>query len=655
MYTRCPECGTVYRITIRELRAAEGHVRCSTCAATFSALLTLSDDPPPGVELSPDGPPLRRRAREERGDGPRDEGRPAESLPAGASVAAGTREAPDAPEASEAAEATDASAWADAEERPEVVPEDPPEPPAGAVPLEYGSAPPAPAGDELEFDVPESHWSNFFGASAASVPPAMDADGEAEESWVGVEDLTDSPEAGSEAGQFIDDEDDGADAGDLADADDVDDDVDDYEEAGAEAGHFTDEEEAGTDTGVFAGDDVAGPDTVDFPDDKEPDWAELLGELGDDDADEPVFVIADDEPPAERPGKAVAEGGEHAARKRDDGQGGRPPLPVRGENEAGLYTIPHDWPSDAGAPESGFAQDGTGMGAAGLSPHQPEDEPVHRPDDDLRDEMAGDEPAGTPERDAEPEAETAAEPASGPEATTDDRHETAGPLDDEYAPEPRPAPDIGVPGVMATGSATGAWARESPTEHPMAWQSDVMADEDYDRPRWRMPALALLVLVVAGLWYAHGARDRLAADERFGPAIEMLYGALDQPLYPAWDLRAYEVRASEAVVGRSAPAALDVSARVAIVGAAPVGAPHMRVTLRDRRAEVIGRGIFGPEEYLPTGTPALEEPLRPGIVLPVQISIDDPGAEANGYEVDVCIPDRTHEFRCQRDSDPFRR
>ncbi|MDH5254589.1 MAG: zinc-ribbon domain-containing protein, partial [Gammaproteobacteria bacterium] len=51
MYTSCPECGTVFRISTSELRMAEGYARCGHCSATFNAITTLTDEPPPTVTL----------------------------------------------------------------------------------------------------------------------------------------------------------------------------------------------------------------------------------------------------------------------------------------------------------------------------------------------------------------------------------------------------------------------------------------------------------------------------------------------------------------------------------------------------------------------------------------------------------------------------
>jgi predicted Zn finger-like uncharacterized protein len=44
MYTRCPHCTTIFRVTAEQLRTAHSEISCVTCTETFSALDSLSDD-----------------------------------------------------------------------------------------------------------------------------------------------------------------------------------------------------------------------------------------------------------------------------------------------------------------------------------------------------------------------------------------------------------------------------------------------------------------------------------------------------------------------------------------------------------------------------------------------------------------------------------
>lgn len=46
MFTCCPQCSTVFRVTANQLRAARGDVRCGNCAHVFNAMESLADELP---------------------------------------------------------------------------------------------------------------------------------------------------------------------------------------------------------------------------------------------------------------------------------------------------------------------------------------------------------------------------------------------------------------------------------------------------------------------------------------------------------------------------------------------------------------------------------------------------------------------------------
>jgi predicted Zn finger-like uncharacterized protein len=52
MYTQCPECDTIFRVTAAVLRAAQGQVRCGVCDATFDAVRFLMDEIDSGVNAA---------------------------------------------------------------------------------------------------------------------------------------------------------------------------------------------------------------------------------------------------------------------------------------------------------------------------------------------------------------------------------------------------------------------------------------------------------------------------------------------------------------------------------------------------------------------------------------------------------------------------
>ncbi len=181
-------------------------------------------------------------------------------------------------------------------------------------------------------------------------------------------------------------------------------------------------------------------------------------------------------------------------------------------------------------------------------------------------------------------------------------------------------------------------------------------DEDERRARVsksRVAVVGALVLAL-GIQLIHYNRDTLAAHSMWGARVRAVYGMLGARLYPDWGLDAYRVSGSEAVAGRTAPAALDILANVVVAGDEEVGMPMIRVALRDRWSNPVASRVFSPAEYLRdfARRPTL---LAPGTTLPVEISVADPGTDAHGYVVDICLPHRTAGLQCQLEQDPFRR
>lgn len=69
--TRCPECGTVFRVVQDQLRVSEGWVRCGRCTAVFNAVENFVElearpaaAPPPEPMLGPTSEPVSERAPE---------------------------------------------------------------------------------------------------------------------------------------------------------------------------------------------------------------------------------------------------------------------------------------------------------------------------------------------------------------------------------------------------------------------------------------------------------------------------------------------------------------------------------------------------------------------------------------------------------------
>lgn len=187
-------------------------------------------------------------------------------------------------------------------------------------------------------------------------------------------------------------------------------------------------------------------------------------------------------------------------------------------------------------------------------------------------------------------------------------------------------------------------------DRPFAWAPPPPPPPPERRWRYTLGSTALLVLLLAQM--LHYQRNVLATNPLFTDALYKVYDAVGLPLSPAWNLRAYEVRNYEAVADRSSAGALDILARVAVVGNERVGLPLVRVTLTDRFGNALGQRIFKPAEYL---RQALQPhaTLSPGTLIPVEISLRDPGTDAQGFDVDICLTHQRDGIICQADRDPF--
>lgn len=169
--------------------------------------------------------------------------------------------------------------------------------------------------------------------------------------------------------------------------------------------------------------------------------------------------------------------------------------------------------------------------------------------------------------------------------------------------------------------------------------------------RW-LAASVVAALVLAGQ-VLHQNRDQLAAHPQYGDMVRALYARLGQAIYPDWPLDTYQIRGVKAIAGNSAPGALDIVAEIAITGKRPVGLPLVRVVLRDRWTNPVGSGVFRAAEYL-AGPASASGIYAPGALIPVELSLPDPGTTAQGYEVDVCLPNRRLGLQCKTARDPYR-
>ena len=191
-------------------------------------------------------------------------------------------------------------------------------------------------------------------------------------------------------------------------------------------------------------------------------------------------------------------------------------------------------------------------------------------------------------------------------------------------------------------------------DRPFLWTPPATPETPSSGRGWAYTAGSALLALMLVMQVLHQQRDELATNAVLAEPLQRMYAALGLPLWPAWDLQAYQVRTSEAIADRSSRGALDILARIAVVGDKPVGLPFVRVTLRDGLARPLGSRVFRPAEYLGK-TPRPREPISPGTLIPVEISLKDPGRDALGFDVDVCVMSQREGMLCRAEREPFLR
>lgn len=126
LFTRCPKCETVFRVTTRHLQASGGQVRCGRCHRVFDAFASLTAKPP-GASQSQAGQEEAQPPSQESGAAPETAQTPAVSAGPDSADQSGARseQAPEIDQAQAAPDTSVASAESGASaESPEQVHED---------------------------------------------------------------------------------------------------------------------------------------------------------------------------------------------------------------------------------------------------------------------------------------------------------------------------------------------------------------------------------------------------------------------------------------------------------------------------------------------------------------------------------------------------
>ena len=207
---------------------------------------------------------------------------------------------------------------------------------------------------------------------------------------------------------------------------------------------------------------------------------------------------------------------------------------------------------------------------------------------------------------------------------------------------PREEPAIGARGVQAVletaptaDSTTAIWSLDSREPSPL-------------NRRWRTgAALALLALAVQ---VVHHNRAELAGGES-----SSVRGFRERTECSARRSRRagispstkYSIQCNREPNSPAATAGSEITARVHNRGPRAQPYPQIQLQLKDRWEETVGSRVFRPSEYLDaTHAERADVRRRPA---QAHITVVDPGPDAYGFELDVCVEAEADVLTCGDD------
>jgi predicted Zn finger-like uncharacterized protein len=164
---------------------------------------------------------------------------------------------------------------------------------------------------------------------------------------------------------------------------------------------------------------------------------------------------------------------------------------------------------------------------------------------------------------------------------------------------------------------------------------------------WLVAAIAAGVLLIAQV--IHQNREWLAAHGPLGGSLRALYSKMGTPVAPPANLSAYQLRQWGVTGDPAGDGTLRVRASILNTAAQLEPYPLLRVTLANRFGGSIGTRDFEPSEYLGKPTAKL---LAPGERADATLDILDPGKNAEGFEIDVCLRGADRKVSCANDKAP---
>lgn len=219
----------------------------------------------------------------------------------------------------------------------------------------------------------------------------------------------------------------------------------------------------------------------------------------------------------------------------------------------------------------------------------------------------------------------------------------------ESAAEPA-ATALAAPAPTAAAApptlAAQRWRREPEEDGETATSTDEVGERlkaGWGALAWTLGSLVLALVLLAQV--THHFRQDLARHPQVGPVLRAVYERLGLPLSPNWDLRAFELRQW----GNDSPADSDgrLSVRASLTNRATFAQPHpvLRLELEDRFGDPVAVRDFEPGDYLKDPSQATRL-MGASATTEAELLIADPGRDAVGYRLDVCMRESANLLRC---------
>jgi len=211
----------------------------------------------------------------------------------------------------------------------------------------------------------------------------------------------------------------------------------------------------------------------------------------------------------------------------------------------------------------------------------------------------------------------------------------------DVAPASPPAEVAETPTIEPVPLAAQRWRRPAEESEP-----EVAARTSaWGTLAWTLGSLVLAVVLAVQV--IHHFRQDLVRHPQIGQPLRTAYERLGFALLPNWDLAAFELRQW----GNEADAAAQgrMVVRASLTNRAAFAQPHpvLRLELEDRFGATVATRDFEPADYLKNPSQA-SRLIAPGSSSEAELLLADPGAEAVGYRLDVCLRESASLLRCAR-------